>query len=351
MAITDTQKVDFLWKKIGFGVTKTDTATAKSGTNEKYASAVPTYAHDIWAQASSIPTTPPASSTSVVEVRTGASAVTATHDATSTAGRTWVTGINDWIPDTFGATPNQYAVKVWVTSVGGTRLYPDGSGSDDQWYFDYVSGILHFIGPNLPTGINASSIIKIEGYTYKGNKGLVGAGAGSSTKFFADISARDVDTAVVAGDLALVADNGDGEYAVYIANADGPTNNWTLISTKDSSETDAKTLTATVDVNSASPLTLGNISGTKRPVSVVVEVITPFTAIGGTASSAVLAIGDAVSVDRLMSGTENDLTEVGSYMVVPTYVYPSSTTDTDLLATLTVGDAISGLATLTVTFA
>ena len=34
MAITDTQKVDLLWKKVGFGKTKTDTNASKKAPNE-----------------------------------------------------------------------------------------------------------------------------------------------------------------------------------------------------------------------------------------------------------------------------------------------------------------------------
>ena len=34
MAITDTQKVDYLFKKVGFGATKTDINSVKGATNE-----------------------------------------------------------------------------------------------------------------------------------------------------------------------------------------------------------------------------------------------------------------------------------------------------------------------------
>ena len=34
MAISDTQKVDYLWKKIGYAATKTDTVANKEGYNE-----------------------------------------------------------------------------------------------------------------------------------------------------------------------------------------------------------------------------------------------------------------------------------------------------------------------------
>ena len=38
MAITDAKKVDYLWKKLGYGVTKTDTNAAKKAPNEAISS-------------------------------------------------------------------------------------------------------------------------------------------------------------------------------------------------------------------------------------------------------------------------------------------------------------------------
>ena len=38
MAITDAKKVDYLWKKLGYGATKTDTNAAKKAPNEAIAS-------------------------------------------------------------------------------------------------------------------------------------------------------------------------------------------------------------------------------------------------------------------------------------------------------------------------
>ena len=38
MAITDTKKVDYLWKKLGYGVTKSDTNSAKKAPNEAISS-------------------------------------------------------------------------------------------------------------------------------------------------------------------------------------------------------------------------------------------------------------------------------------------------------------------------
>ena len=54
MAITDSQKVDLLYKKIGFGVAKTDTSAFKSPSNEANTSPILTRGDTIW-QASILP--------------------------------------------------------------------------------------------------------------------------------------------------------------------------------------------------------------------------------------------------------------------------------------------------------
>ena len=41
MPISDSQKVDYLWKKIGYTATKTDTNAAKKAPNEAIASPLP----------------------------------------------------------------------------------------------------------------------------------------------------------------------------------------------------------------------------------------------------------------------------------------------------------------------
>lgn len=346
MTISDTQKVDVLWKKIGFGVSKSDTSTAKSGSNETIASPTTVYAQNIWSQASLIPSTPPSSTTTAVAVRTGGAGITCVADTTSASGRSWRTNVIDWIPDTFAATPGAYAVRVWLGSVGGTRLFADGSGNNDEYFFDPVSGLLNFIGTNLPTGVTGASTIIVEGYSYRGNKGLVGAGGGSQTIFFSDIAGRNASSTVVAGDLGVVANNGDGEYAIYVANASGPTSNWTLISTQDSADTDAKTLTKVINTSSSVTELLGNISGQRRVISVVVEVVTEFND-----NSATITVGDAVVTNRLMSVDNNDLSIAGVYISTPTYVYPQSTSDLNLNVTFNKGSSTVGSAIVTITFA
>ena len=68
MAISDTQKVDYLWKKLGYAATKTDNNSAKKAPNEAIASPLVLRGDKVLKQASSIPATLPASSTGVLTV-------------------------------------------------------------------------------------------------------------------------------------------------------------------------------------------------------------------------------------------------------------------------------------------
>ena len=68
MAITDAKKVDYLWKKIGYGVAKTDTNANKKAPNESIASPLLINGANAWNRADQIPTVLPGSTTGVVTV-------------------------------------------------------------------------------------------------------------------------------------------------------------------------------------------------------------------------------------------------------------------------------------------
>lgn len=179
MAISDSQKIDLLLKKLGYGVTKTDTAAVKSPSNESIASPLLVRGDLIWVDADQVPSTPPVGTGAVVEVKIGSTSVECSADTTATTNRTWKTNATDWIPPEFGS---GYQVKVWTAPAGtanptsaGTRLYPDGSGNNDSWYFDYQAGVLNFPDTNIPSSVSGKKIF-IEGYRYTGLKGF-GAGA------------------------------------------------------------------------------------------------------------------------------------------------------------------------------
>jgi hypothetical protein len=178
MAIADAKKVDYLWKKIGYGATKTDTNANKAAPNEAIASPLLLRGDKTWNQASSIPATMPGSSAGVVTVYPTSAPDETTADATSTTSRSWKTGLTDWIPPEFGAS---YGVKVYIHTSGdagnaagsGTRVFAAGSGNNDEYFFDYQSGVLHFIGTNLPNGVNFSGkTVYISGARYTGTLGL-----------------------------------------------------------------------------------------------------------------------------------------------------------------------------------
>mgnify|MGYP006233777183 CR=1 FL=1 len=65
MAITDNQKLDYLFKKVGYGATKTDTNANKLAPNEAIPSPLLIRGDRVWQQSGSIPAVRPATSASV----------------------------------------------------------------------------------------------------------------------------------------------------------------------------------------------------------------------------------------------------------------------------------------------
>jgi len=179
MAISDSQKVDYLWKKLGYSASKTDTNANKKAPNEAISSPLQMRGDKVMKDAGSIPSTQPSSSTGVVTTYPTSGPIECTEDITSTASRTWKTGQTDWISPEFGST---YQVKVYIHTssdsagaTGGTQVFATGSGNDDEWFFDYQSGVLHFIGSNLPNGVSfTGKSVYIAGSRYSGEFGVGG---------------------------------------------------------------------------------------------------------------------------------------------------------------------------------
>ncbi len=206
MAIQDTQKIDYLWKKLGYGSTKTDTNTNKKAPNEAIASPLILRGDKVWQQAESIPAVMPGSSAGVVTVYTTSAPDETTLDGTATANRSWKTGLTDWIPPELGST---YQVKVYIHTSGdasgasgGDQVFATGSGNDDEWFFDYQSGVLHFIGDNLPNSISfTGKSVYISGARYTGTFG-VGSSAAST---LGNLSVDDTTlTSTTAGDDIII---------------------------------------------------------------------------------------------------------------------------------------------------
>ena len=180
---SDSQKVDYLWKKIGYGVAKTDISGNIDATNEPYASPLLIRADTLWQQSGSIPNVAPTSNVGVVTAYPTTFPIQCTNDAgIPTPNLTWVTGVTNWIPPEFGST---YQVKVYIAPAGqaanvttkGTQVFATGSGNNDLWYFDYKAGILNFNSNNTPYagGVPISftgNAVYISGGVYSGALGL-----------------------------------------------------------------------------------------------------------------------------------------------------------------------------------
>ena len=220
MAISDNQKVDYLFKKLGYGATKTDTNANKKAPNEAIASPLILRGDRVWQQAGDIPTVMPGSSAGVVTVYPTSNPDETTLDGTATANRTWKTGLTDWIPPEIGST---YQVKVYIHTsgdaagaTGGDQVFATGSGNDDEWFFDYQSGVLHFISTNLPNGVSfTGKSVYISGARYTGTFG-VGGGAAST---LGNLSVADTTlTSTTAGDDIII----DAESGLFkISGTDG----------------------------------------------------------------------------------------------------------------------------------
>lgn len=175
MTISINQQVDYLWKKLGFKVAKTDVSSIKDATNERITSAPFLPGDKIWAQADLIPGIIPAVTGGAVQVFTLASSLICTMDITAQLNRTWLTNLTDWIPPEYGST---YQLQVFLAPTGNAnpaswqQLYAAGSNNDDEWYFDYEAGVLNFIGNNLPNHSWTNKEIRICGARYTGLKGL-----------------------------------------------------------------------------------------------------------------------------------------------------------------------------------
>lgn len=183
MSIPDNQKLDFLWKKLGYGASKTDLNSIKGATNEAIPSPLLLRGDRLWSESQEIPAIIPTVNSTYVELYLNSNAVECDMDLTSTSNRTWKTNLTDWIPPEFGST---YLVSVYIhTSSDGAnavdisnKVFTTGSGNNDEWFFDYQSGVLNFIGDNLPNGVNfTGKSVYITGARYSGTFGVGTIGA------------------------------------------------------------------------------------------------------------------------------------------------------------------------------
>lgn len=182
--ITDEQKLELLWKsKRGVA----STSSLKDFHNEQFVSSQPIFQQNFWTDSDKIPK--PALNVvnpignelwfDVVSPKLATRASKTIVDSTSdskawicvadpTIGLTNANRYLDWIPETYD---KSYTIKVWAgdpTSVQtSTRLYP--FARNQEWVFDYSSGILYFVN-NVPE-VAIQNGIWIEGWRYTGIKG------------------------------------------------------------------------------------------------------------------------------------------------------------------------------------
>ncbi len=267
MAISEAQKVDFLWKKLGYGVSKTDTNANKKATNESIASPLLLRGNNVLSQADLIPGTMPASSAGVVTVYPTSAPDETTADASASSNRTWKTGLIDWIPPEIGST---YLVKVYVHTAGdaanaassGTQVFGAGSGNNDEWFFDYQSGTLHFIGTNLPNGVNFSGkSVYVSGARYTGIKGVSVPG---STGSFSDVNATGIGTFQSGGRLddVQIGRTAANEIDTTAGNLILDSAGGTVQITDNASVTGNTTLSGTLDVDGQTDLDVLNVAET-----------------------------------------------------------------------------------------
>lgn len=223
----ESQQLDYLWKKLGYGVAKTAGTTgagAKQAYNESIASPLLYRGDLIWTQSGSIPTSPPSNTSDIVQVyKDGGGGgysptVECSEDLTSPDNQTWLTNLTNWIPTQFG---DNYLIQVYAANVGvnnpqtsGTKLFQSGSGNDDTWFFDYQAGVLNFNGANIPSviagGVTGKSIY-IVGYRYVG---IVGLSGGAATGASISNGSSNVNV-VSSGGNVTVGIGGTGNVAVF----------------------------------------------------------------------------------------------------------------------------------------
>jgi hypothetical protein len=216
-SFNESQKIDYLWKKVGYGVTKTAEPESKQAFNETIPSPLLYRGDLIWTQSGDIPASPPGNTTSLVQVyKDGGGAgysptVQCTEDLTAPDNQTWKTNSINWIPTQFG---DNYLVQVYAGAANisnpqtaGTKLFGAGSGSDDTWFFDYQSGVLNFNGATIPTaiGTGTANVIYVVGYRYVGEFGV-------DTTFISN-GTSNVNIATANGNIT-VGVNGTGNVAV-----------------------------------------------------------------------------------------------------------------------------------------
>ena len=170
--ISDTQKVDFLLKKVGYELAKTDLASAKTASNETIPSPIIVGSQNVWLD--SIPPSKDTISPSVEPFF-----LRLVRDTTSNDSRAWIeppsiTNRGNWISQAYG----NYGISCFSglntnTTYGGESTHTGIQPNPGAFFIDYSAGVIHFAGASNVaagiTGVNAS--IYVSGFRYIGAKG------------------------------------------------------------------------------------------------------------------------------------------------------------------------------------
>jgi len=159
MALTDSQKVDILWKSLQKRATS---STAKAFYEEANYSVSSVMGSQIWSQAEQIPTPAVASSSAVISYH---ASVLLSEDVTVTGQKSFKTPLTDWIHPSIDGS---YQVRVYQNNGSGGLGAEVPPTDTSDWVFDYNSGTLTFFGTN-------TSHVKpylIKGWRYIGLKGV-----------------------------------------------------------------------------------------------------------------------------------------------------------------------------------
>ena len=155
-----------------------------------------------------------------------------------------------------------------------------------------------------------------------------------------DLAARDALTDLNPGDQALVKDMGNGEWSHFLYSM---SETWTLMVTEDASNVDSASKQITISYLSDPSQLIATISNGRNIDEIMVEVVTPFD---GTAS---LSVGMTSNNSRFMTADQNDLADVGDYVVASAY-QNSTGNDVNVRYYLSTSGSTQGLARITVTY-
>jgi hypothetical protein len=180
MSLTDKMKLDHLWKKIEHNVAQTY-FEGKNPNNESLSSRPALLEQDFWSMANDIPRPMPNTTTALIDIRKGETAVRCRMDPTAPFAKTWVAvnnynqaitptnRLSAWIPPSIDYT---YGVKIWAGDPRYEGVLINLMNEFRECHFDYSAGVLHFYG-EVPNIVRQNGIW-IEGARYTGGRGTEG---------------------------------------------------------------------------------------------------------------------------------------------------------------------------------